>query len=333
MALPINIKDLAGLSEPIKKLIEVVSQGIGAVYKPYLIKRTAKAKAYELKIIAEAISSYQGTLSKINYDAEKISLASIDKDEISELPIDKRTQERLNFQEQKRQNNIELITQIATENLENEQTVSDEKVDDEWTTRFFNYAQDISNEEMQDLWGRILAGEVKRPKSYSLRTLELLRNLSKEEANIFTKISRFAFNAGNSYFLFKGKGEVLENFDIKFADIALMQELDLLGSSDFANYTFFETKIATKTALTIGKKLIVLDREANSPKKPVSTYLFTSVGKELLGLVSVEPDINYIKMFSKAMIDNKTKIKVGEVISFHNNGEVEHTPLIDISDL
>jgi hypothetical protein len=34
-----EIKDLAGISEPLKKLIDVVSKGIGALSKPYLIKK------------------------------------------------------------------------------------------------------------------------------------------------------------------------------------------------------------------------------------------------------------------------------------------------------
>ena len=50
-----EIKDLAGLSEPLKKFIEVVSQGVGALSKPYLIRKTADAKAYEIKVISQAI--------------------------------------------------------------------------------------------------------------------------------------------------------------------------------------------------------------------------------------------------------------------------------------
>jgi hypothetical protein len=49
-----EIKDLAGLSDPLKKLIEVISTGVGALSKPYLVRKTADAKAYEIKIIAQA---------------------------------------------------------------------------------------------------------------------------------------------------------------------------------------------------------------------------------------------------------------------------------------
>ena len=40
-----EVKDLAGLSQPLTKLVEVVSQGIGTLYEPIHIKRIAKARA------------------------------------------------------------------------------------------------------------------------------------------------------------------------------------------------------------------------------------------------------------------------------------------------
>jgi hypothetical protein len=50
---------------------------------------------------------------------------------------------------------------IATEELKKENDVSDTPVDEDWIVRFFNVVEDISDEMMQQLWGRILAGEVK----------------------------------------------------------------------------------------------------------------------------------------------------------------------------
>lgn len=49
-----EIKDLAGLSQPLTKLVEVVAQGLGTVYEPIHIKRMAKARAMEIKTIASA---------------------------------------------------------------------------------------------------------------------------------------------------------------------------------------------------------------------------------------------------------------------------------------
>ena len=52
----------------------------------------------------------------------------------------------------------------------------------DWFLRFFECASNISNEDMQVLWARILSGETYNRGSFSLRTIELLRNMSYEEA-------------------------------------------------------------------------------------------------------------------------------------------------------
>ena len=48
----IEIKDIAGLSKPLKKLIEVIAEGIGAVSRPVLTRLNANAKVYEIHTVA-----------------------------------------------------------------------------------------------------------------------------------------------------------------------------------------------------------------------------------------------------------------------------------------
>ena len=75
-----------------------------------------------------------------------------------------------------------------------EKEIADESPDDDWINRFFSSAQEVSSDDMQTLWGRILAGEVKQPGSYSLRTLDFLRNLTASEAKAFEELGRYALN-------------------------------------------------------------------------------------------------------------------------------------------
>ena len=64
------------------------------------------------------------------------------------------------------------------------------------SARFFSSAQDVSTAELQKLWGKVLAGEVERPGTVPLRTLELLRNMTKAEADLLLKVgSRVASNS------------------------------------------------------------------------------------------------------------------------------------------
>ena len=71
--------------------------------------------------------------------------------------------------------------------------------------------EDVTDEEMQLLWSRVLAGETKRPKSFSLRTLDILRNLSKEEAEKFQNLCKYSLHAKDTSFIPTIKSFITEN--------------------------------------------------------------------------------------------------------------------------
>ena len=202
-----NVNDILGLGKvlPIDKLIDIVSNSVGKVSKPYFdrkdvdtkayeIEKLAEARAKEMKIISTAVKENFQITGGIEYKDEKIAISSPKEHQVLITPsLEERTQNRINYQEAKKQLNIENVTAFAAEELRNEQPITDEPLDQDWTTRFFRIAEEVSNEEMQALWGKILAGEIKQPKTYSLRTLELLKNLSKEEgliSNYKSKLKR-----------------------------------------------------------------------------------------------------------------------------------------------
>jgi len=328
-----EIKDLTGLSEPLKKLIEVVSQGVGALSKPYLIKKTADAKAYEIKVIAESIKENQESLKQIDYKEEKLSLASLNGESIkAELSIDERAQKRIDFREHKKQNNIENITQKAAEQLEVENNVSDEPVDEDWTSRFFNYAEDISNEEMQEIWARILAGEIKSPKSYSLRTLDVLRNLSKEEAEIFMKFASLAIHGNGTSFVLNFQNEELleKEYGLNFSDRLLLEELGFLTANDL-QYQISETKDQKgQSIFKIGNQLIVHDKLENKPEQQINILVFTKMGQELLKMVKPTPKLEYLQLLASKINRVNGSIKYGKILQEFPNGRIRAAGLIDI---
>lgn len=328
-----EIKDLTGLSEPLKKLIEVVSHGIGALSKPYLIKKTADAKAYEIKVIADAIKENQQDLNKIGFDDEKLSLMSLDEKTLqNELTLEERTQNRIEFQEQKKQKNIENITQKAAQNLENESAVSDEPVDEDWVTRFFSYAEDISNEEMQDLWGRILAGEVKRPKSFSLRTLDILRNLSKEEAQVFMKFASLHIKSGGASFILNFMNEKLleEKYGLNFNDRLLLEELGFITANDLQFKIAKTDQQPRQVVFIAGNTIVIQEKEENKPEQHLQVMVFTKIGQQLLDLVQTTPDVDYIQLLATKLNRTNGSIKYGYVLQYLNNGQVKHSPLMEV---
>jgi len=50
--------------------------------------------------------------------------------------------------------------------------------------RFFDVVGNISNEDLQQLWGKVLANEIAKPKACSLRTLDMIRKMEIKNARI-----------------------------------------------------------------------------------------------------------------------------------------------------
>lgn len=159
------IVDLGKLSEPLTKLVDVVGKGIGTLYSPWGTVRQAKADAKAKIIIAKS------------------------ENDIADLNL--RAKSRFEYQESVKQHNLEQITVHAAKALP--QQVSDKDVDKGWIFQFFDYAQQVCDEDMQVLWGKILAGETSQPGSFSKRTLNFLKTIDKEEAEQFTEYCRFLF--------------------------------------------------------------------------------------------------------------------------------------------
>jgi len=313
-----EIKDLAGLSQPLTKLVEVVSQGIGKLSRPYLIKKEADAKAYEIQTIANAIRNNLLASGNIAYENQQVIINSGEAEETQEH-IEERVLSRLVYQEVKRQTNIEEITQCAAEQLKDEDAISSEKLDEDWISRFFGIAQDISSEEMQMLWGRVLAGEVKRPKSYSLRTLELLKNLTKEDAEIFTLVGQFAITTEDTSFIPNFDKKYLEEkLDVTFLDLLKLRELGLLAPTDL-QFSLTATDDDSNVSFTNGAQLILVHRTTGTPEQTIAVMMFTTIGSELLSLLVVESNIEYLEKFARHWLRDEVQVFMGDVANIKGN--------------
>lgn len=289
--------------KPLEKLIDVVSDAIGDICKPWQLVRVAKAEA-----TAESIKAVEQakTQAILNCDFEKAQYL----DAINERLVKKET---------RRQKNIENVVAVAGKVLQAEVTVSEEPVNQDWVTRFFDIAQDVSDEEMQTLWGRILAGEIKQPKSYSLRTLEILRNMTKEEAEIFQKVAQFALSQGDDTFLFSSN-EVLKKIGISYSYIAELIEIGLLQSGDFVTCSFNDKKFG----IVYGNIVLIIDNKSNSQEISFSVRAFTTPGKELLQFVDIKPNMNYVQEFANAIKKDNVKVSYSEIINIDEDGTINY---------
>ena len=70
-------------------------------------------------------------------------------------------------------------------------------IENDWLNIFEKYAEDASSERMRDLLARVLAGEIRRPRSFSLTTVRFLAEIDLETAGKFERIA--AGRIGNQF--------------------------------------------------------------------------------------------------------------------------------------
>jgi Protein of unknown function (DUF2806). len=103
--------------------------------------------------------------------------------------------------------------------------ISDDPVSPDWFARWRREAQVIGDQDLQNLWGRILAEEVKKPQTISLITLDVLKCITSADAALFCNIAKFAVCKVISSNLLN------EPSIIKFIDIQKLQWANLIGDS------------------------------------------------------------------------------------------------------
>ncbi|GCD13077.1 DUF2806 domain-containing protein [Clostridium tagluense] len=308
--------------EPILKLMELCECAIGKIYEPTHVVRMAKAHAEEIKLISAV--SRENTDVPILYSKGDIE---IDTTSGQELAI--RTQTRLQLQELQKQQNIESVISHAYEELGTEETVSSEPVDTDWATRLFSIAGEVSNEDLQLLWGKVLSGEVKQPGSYSLRTLDRLRNLSKEEAELFSRIANCVFQYGSTFFVHTDK-EILKSENIFYADILTLDGAGLV-TTDYLTITIPVTQNTERNIIKFGSKLLFLKRNNEQVKEiKVSCYALTQAGVEIYSIIDKCFKENYLKDVATKLKEQNISITYNEIIKINadNSMNYEHTGTI-----
>jgi len=224
-----SLEEISGvaknLSKPVQKLIDSISRAVGVLYEPRRIRKKAEAKADAKRISAGA-----------EVDAKLIK--AVGEKEISNLI--EYSNRRQDFKEIRRQMNINTIVERSIGFLPD--TVSDKPVNEDWIFEFFNCCQDISHPEMQIIWSKLLAGEVYRPKSFSLRTLNAVKLMNVDEANLFTKFCSFIWVGPQIHFHLVGDNTtqyLRDNESFTPNEIAELESIGLVLSALKMKMKFF----------------------------------------------------------------------------------------------
>lgn len=311
------------LVKPTEKLIDAVQGAIGKAYEPRHKRKMADATAYEITTIGQAMR--ENSDIPIVYDKGAVGMDIVDGEDFV-----KRTQNRLAYQELTKQHNIEFVIDRAYDELEVAEDVSDEPVDKDWISRLINIVQDVSNEDMQIIWGKILAGEIKKPGSFSLRTLDTIRNISQAEAQVFQKVAPFVVRSAKELFI-TSKTEILSKYGIAYMHILLLEECGLINAS----YLLSEPLVSKSHDYFIinNERAGLLKGTTDEMTKiGFGIHTLTNTGRELYGILDIEPDNDMLYDFLEHICDrNKGKVRVSiyKTISYNDNSITFDDEVID----
>lgn len=127
--------------------------------------------------------------------------------------ISERTHARVRHQETQRQHNIEAILSTVSGLIGDK--VCTTAIDPDWSSLFFNYAQNVSNKTMQSLWARAMLCELKHPSSISKRSLKFLYHCDLWEITAFKKVANYAFIGRNGHpFIFRSQNDPYSKDDL-----------------------------------------------------------------------------------------------------------------------
>lgn len=126
------------------------------------------------------------------------------------------------------QDNRESVAELTAAILEEDDDARDpdEKpaLDPDWLNVFAAYAEKASGDSLREMWGRVLAGEIRKPGAVSLRTLQFASTLDLPTAKAIQAMASWVYNESHLPHIAASH--------LPFATLQLLHDEGLIGSMD-----------------------------------------------------------------------------------------------------
>lgn len=156
-----------------------------------------------------------------------------------------------------------------------------EKVDEDWLNQFFEYAKNISREDMQKVWSKVLSGECNAPGSIPKSLFQILANMDSEDARLYQTLAQFTVvDCEGRQFV------IIDPFD----DFCKSKGFSFMALSNLAATQLIQIRAAENPFLEknevvfyyLSKRIIL--RNPSKPKIPVGNVILIKNGQALYDL-------------------------------------------------
>lgn len=262
---PRSIVNIGDLAKPATALIEKISMAVTGIAEPYQIRRVAQAEADAMTIRATA------------------------QIEIEERQ--RRALERFVREETRKQENIEEITRKAIPDLNADARPTE--MNDDWVVNFFDKARLISDEQMQVLWARILAGEANAPGHFSKRTVNIVAQIDNSDAELFSRLLMFSWDLGvvRTPLVFDETGKLYFSHGINYRSLLHLEGLGLITLNETGNNS---ARVGKVREIAYFDELFRFDVPSTQVLQ-LGKVLFQSAGEELATICTAEKNPEFLE--------------------------------------
>ena len=249
------------LGKPVNTLIERVSDAVGRLTRPWQIRRVAGAEAEAAVIRAES----EIRVTELHRDA---FLRFLEEEAFKQAIMENVL--------------LKAIPHVDPDNAKPEDVTGD------WFANFFDKCRIVSDEDMQHLWARILAGEANNPGSFSRQTVNRMADLDKHDAELFGNICRFAWDQEGHPLVFDARQEVYNRQGIDFDAVSQLESLRLIHVNLL---TSFVLEYHSKEVILSyrGRPITLTLPDGGENRLDVGKVMFTRAGQELSRICEVSP--------------------------------------------
>lgn len=228
------------------------------------------------------------------------------------LSLAERAARRRQMQRERQQANLERIMALAEEYCSVQ--LPPQEIEPDWFNQYCELVLDISNANMQQLWAKILAGELASPGRFALKTLLTLKQMSVREAVALQHAATISCRlrteqAARIYFGYSRKPSLwhwltgrqlallnLSQFQLSYPQILSLIDIGILHSSEIES-----GELQSGQRLHWQLQQQVLSGSVKQAGVVLQYYKYTPTGAELLPLIQCQPHQNYVNALQQLL--------------------------------
>lgn len=179
---------------------------------------------------------------------------------------------------------------------------TDKNIDEDWLEMFARISESKSNEDVQLILSKILAGEIRKPGSFGPKSLQILTLLDHETALIFRKFCSISYECsqlGDSLTQvicepFGSPGENgLQKFGLSYSELTQLQDAGLIQNSLTSWHSMHPLIFQLPFKIGTSNYQLSSTPETITEARKTKIINFTKVGLELRKVLEMKIDIDF----------------------------------------